>query len=63
MKSTPSIRKSIKMVLKISDDIIIKVTTDELAAYKNALGKVLKENELLLFTNCKETLQQESCHG
>lgn len=35
--------KSIKMLLKISDDTVIKVTTDKLAAYKNALGKVFKE--------------------
>jgi IS1 family transposase len=32
--------KSIKMLLKISDDTVIKITTDKFAAYKNALGKV-----------------------
>ncbi len=35
--------KSIKMLLKIRDDTVIKVTTDKFAAYKNALEKVFND--------------------
>jgi len=31
------------MLLKISDDTVIKITTDKFAAYKNALDKVFNE--------------------
>lgn len=35
--------KNIKMLLKVRDDTIIKITTDKFAAYKNALEKVFNE--------------------
>lgn len=35
--------KSIKMLLNIRDDTVIKITTDKFAAYKNALDKVFND--------------------